>query len=144
MRAGGSSLSDGQIDCLELIAQNLTSKEIAVRLGISPHTVDKRVRKAIRKLGANDRRQAARLVQQKQRQWQRGPISREQLPEFRLPPAPIEKRAFPLPVATPQRPTNTMHPGERIFWIVAIAIAAGLATFVYLAGLESLGRVLGH
>jgi len=37
-----------------------------------------------------------------------------------------------------------MHPGERIFWIVAIAIAAGLATFVYLAGLESLGRVLGH
>lgn len=148
MRTETGSLSDGQMECLQLIGQNLTSKEIAARLGISPHTVDKRVKKALRKLGAPDRRQAARLVQQKQPHWQQtargAQLSALSEVDSRPVPTPIETRGLPLPFATEKRATNTMRPAERMLWIVAIAVAAGVATFVYLAGLESLGRVLGH
>src|SRR5688500_5554495 len=55
-------LSRGQRECLELVNQHLSSKEIALRLGISPHTVDQRVRQAIHILGVEKRGEAARLV----------------------------------------------------------------------------------
>jgi len=56
-------LSQGQIDCLLLVDQHHSSKEIAVRLGISPHTVDQRIRGALEKLGVDRRGEAARLVE---------------------------------------------------------------------------------
>jgi DNA-binding CsgD family transcriptional regulator len=40
-------LSQGQVDCLLLVDQHHSSKEIAVRLGISPHTVYQRIRGAL-------------------------------------------------------------------------------------------------
>ena len=55
-------LSQGQRECLELVNQHLSSKEIALRLGISPHTVDQRVRQALQILGVEKRGEAARLV----------------------------------------------------------------------------------
>ena len=55
-------LSTGQIEVLRLVNGHLNSKEIAVRLGISSHTVDQRVRGAIHRLGVARRSEAARLV----------------------------------------------------------------------------------
>lgn len=55
-------LSPGQIDCLRLVDQHLSSKEIASALGISAHTVDQRVRGALTVLGIDRRSQAARIV----------------------------------------------------------------------------------
>ncbi|HVF37900.1 MAG TPA: helix-turn-helix transcriptional regulator, partial [Sphingomicrobium sp.] len=55
-------LSAGQIECLLLVDQHRSSKEIAARLGISPHTVDQRIRGALEKLGVERRGEAARLV----------------------------------------------------------------------------------
>lgn len=52
-------LSDGQKECLRLVIAHKTSKEIARQLGISSHTVDQRLRYAIRTLGARTRMQAA-------------------------------------------------------------------------------------
>lgn len=52
-------LSEGQKDCLRLVLAHMTSKEIARRLGVSSHTVDQRLRYAIRTLGARTRMQAA-------------------------------------------------------------------------------------
>ena len=52
-------LSEGQKDCLRLVLAHMTSKEIARHLGISSHTVDQRLRYAIRILGARTRMQAA-------------------------------------------------------------------------------------
>jgi DNA-binding CsgD family transcriptional regulator len=52
-------LSEGQKDCLRLVLTHMTSKEIARHLGISSHTVDQRLRYAIRTLGARTRMQAA-------------------------------------------------------------------------------------
>ena len=60
-------LSAGQLDCLRLVDQHLSSKEIASELDISPHTVDQRIRQALQILGVERRTQAARLVAQLQR-----------------------------------------------------------------------------
>ena len=57
-----SRLTPGQLDCLRLVDQHLSSKEIAFELGISSHTVDQRIRIALQTLGVERRSQAARLV----------------------------------------------------------------------------------
>ena len=51
-------LSAGQLDCLRLVDQHLSSKEIAAELKISPHTVDQRIRGALHILGVERRTQA--------------------------------------------------------------------------------------
>jgi DNA-binding CsgD family transcriptional regulator len=55
-------LSRGQLEVLRLVNRHLSSKEIAAELGISSHTVDQRVRGAIRTLGVTRRSEAARLI----------------------------------------------------------------------------------
>lgn len=57
-----SRLSEGQKQCLRLVSQLKTSKEIARDLDISPHTVDQRIKVAIRTLGVESRAEAARLL----------------------------------------------------------------------------------
>src|SRR5215216_5357904 len=64
-------LSAGQLDCLRLVDQHLSSKEIAAELKISPHTVDQRVRQSLQILGVERRSQAARLVAQYSGPYQR-------------------------------------------------------------------------
>jgi DNA-binding CsgD family transcriptional regulator len=59
--AGLDRLSSGQRDCLSLVAQMMTSKEIGRRLGISPHTVDERLKRAVATLGTATRFEAARM-----------------------------------------------------------------------------------
>src|SRR5438270_5152471 len=59
-----SKLTAGQLDCLRLVDQHLSSKEIAAELQISPHTVDQRIRQALAILGVERRAQAARIVEQ--------------------------------------------------------------------------------
>lgn len=54
-------MSEGQRACLKLVLQHATSKEIARQLGISPHTVDQRIKGAMAKLGARTRVEAAQL-----------------------------------------------------------------------------------
>jgi DNA-binding CsgD family transcriptional regulator len=64
-------LSAGQLDCLRLVDQHLSSKEIAAELRISPHTVDQRIRQALATLGVERRSQAARVVAQYSGPYQR-------------------------------------------------------------------------
>jgi len=54
-------LNGGQRDCLRLVLAHLNSKEIARELGVSPHTVDQRLRTAMRILNAQSRFEAARI-----------------------------------------------------------------------------------
>lgn len=49
------ALTPKQREVLNLLVQFKTSKEIAIVLGISPHTVDQRIQFAKRALGANSR-----------------------------------------------------------------------------------------
>ncbi|MFL6859953.1 MAG: response regulator transcription factor [Sphingomicrobium sp.] len=168
-------LSAGQLDCLRLVNEHLSSKEIAAELDISPHTVDQRIRGALHVLGVERRSQAARIVAQHAGPYS-GPYQRliHQSPHiprgessghpedavrtqirhadragraegagFRT-----EQRAvafapsLPLPFATRSNPRNEMSVGQRLFWIAAIAIGAAFSAGMYLAGLESLARLL--
>jgi len=55
-------LTDGERDCLRLVYQHMTSKDIARQLGVSHHAVDMRLRQAIRKLEVVSRIDAARAL----------------------------------------------------------------------------------
>ncbi|MFL6763649.1 MAG: helix-turn-helix transcriptional regulator [Sphingomicrobium sp.] len=164
-------LSTGQLDCLLLVDQHLNSKEIAAELHISPHTVDQRVRQALAILGVERRSQAARVVARYKKPYQRlihqSPyIEPEPAPSH--PKAAVshqirhadrageaggagflsEQRpalswsSLQLPFATRSNPRNEMSVGQRLFWIAAIAIGAAFSAGMYLAGLESLARLL--
>jgi DNA-binding CsgD family transcriptional regulator len=164
-------LSAGQLDCLRLVDQHLNSKEIAAELGISPHTVDQRVRQAIRILGVERRAQAARIVAQYGGPYQRLIHQSPHIPadeQSGQPDAAVshqirhadragevggpgfitEQRpasfrpSLVLPFATRSHPHNEMSVGQRLFWIAAIAIGAAFSAGMYLAGLESLARLL--
>ena len=174
-RSRVTRLSKGQIDCLLLVDQHHSSKEIAVRLGISPHTVDKRIRGALDKLGVERRGEAARLVaaaispgdQAYQRLihqsphidpgaasgHQEGAVSHQIRHADRAGEASpsgviTEQRPvgfgspLQLPFATRSHPSNEMGVGLRLLWIVLIAIGATFSAGMYLAGLESLSRMI--
>jgi hypothetical protein len=46
-----------------------------------------------------------------------------------------------LPIATRSNPRNEMSVGQRLLWIVLIAMGAAFSAGMYLAGLESLARL---
>jgi len=182
-RAGSSGpespvarLSQGQIECLLLVDRHHSSKEIAARLGISPHTVDQRIRGALEKLGVERRGEAARLVaaaiSPDDAAYQR---LIHQSPYIDLPTQPGHEEAtvrtqirhadrageasppgnlteqspvgsglpLQLPFATRSHPSNEMSVGLRLIWIILIAIGATFSAGMYLAGLESLSRMIG-
>jgi len=47
-----------------------------------------------------------------------------------------------MPFATRSNPRNEMSVGQRLLWIVLISIGAAFSAGMYLAGLESLARLL--
>ena len=174
-------LSPGQLDCLRLVNQHLSSKEIAAELNISPHTVDQRIRGALHTLGVERRSQAARLVARHspgepvphstphQRLIHQSPYV-EAGPNSSQPMATVshqirhadrargvgaagfitEQRpatfrpSLQLPFATRSNPRNEMSVGQRLLWIVLIATGAAFSAGMYLAGLESLARLLNR
>ncbi|MFC7536533.1 helix-turn-helix transcriptional regulator [Sphingomonas sp. GCM10030256] len=164
-------LSDGQREVLQLVDNHLNSKEIAAQLGISPHTVDQRLRGAIRILGVTKRQEAARLFVQVAGSSQRlihqpsdidlstdpaepdGAISSQIRHADRaggVGPAGFHTEqgtagSRPLlvwPFATRNHPRNEMSVGQRLLWIVLIAMGASFSAGMYLAGLESLARLV--
>ncbi len=167
-----AKLTPGQLECLRLVDQHLSSKEIAVELGISPHTVDQRIRQALHTLGVSRRAQAARIVAQTSEPYQRlihqspyieaaagagnqdGAVSNQirhagRAGEARGNPSfHTEQRSglswssLQLPFATRSHPRNEMSVGLRLLWIVVIATGAAFSAGMYLAGLESLARLL--
>ncbi len=164
-------LTEGQLDCLRLVDQHLNSKEIAAELGISSHTVDQRIRQALAILGVERRAQAARIVGQYSGPYQRLIHQSPYIPaepqsghpeaavsiqirhadragKVRGPGFITEQRpgsfwpSLQPPFATRSNPRNEMSVGQRLFWIATIAIGAAFAAGMYLAGLESLARLL--
>ena len=164
-------LTSGQLDCLRLVDQHLSSKEIAAELGISPHTVDQRIRQSLQILGVERRSQAARIVARHSEPYQRlihqppyieagepaghpeAAVSNQirhagRAGEVGGPGFITEQRpasfwpSLQPPFATRSNPRNEMSVGQRLFWIVAISIGAAFSAGMYLAGLESLARLI--
>ena len=165
-------LNQAQLDCLLLVDQHLSSKEIAGQLGISSHTVDQRIRQALQILGVQRRAQAARIVAGHRQPYQRlihqSPHIEAGEPDghpdeaisiqirhadraggaletgFNTEQRPITRPFLQPPFATRSNPRNEMSVGQRLFWIAMIAIGAAFSAGMYLAGLESLGRLLSR
>lgn len=170
-----SRLSPGQVDVLLLVNQHMNSKEIAAQLGISPHTVDQRIRGALEKLGVDRRGEAARIVAATLKPGT-APYQRliHQSPHIDEIPAATDQDAtvsnqirhadrvgevdasgfiteqnpgqhrppLQLPFATRNYPVNQMGLGQRLLWIVLIALGSAFSVGMYLAGLESLTRMI--
>ena len=169
-------LSEGQRLCLALVDQHRSSKEIALVLGISPHTVDQRVRQALQILGVEKRGEAARMVAAELHASRDPAYQRliHQPPYIDEAPAPghqdgavshqirhtdragetslvgieTEQRpanrwaSLPLPLATRSQPSNDLGVGVRLLWIVLISVGSAFSAGMYLAGLESLSRMI--
>ncbi len=164
-------LTSGQLECLRLADQHHNSKEIAAKLNISPHTVDQRMRQVLHILGVASRFEAARIVARYSEPYQRlihqssyihgedqsghpnaavshqirhagragetggaGFLTEQRSASF--------WSSLQLPFATRSNPRNEMSVGQRLFWIAAIAMGAAFSAGIYLAGLESLSRLL--
>ncbi|HKX91178.1 MAG TPA: helix-turn-helix transcriptional regulator [Sphingomicrobium sp.] len=139
------ALTQGQIECLLLVGEHFTSKEIASTLRISRHTVDQRIRLAMRKLGVQGRREAARIVLDRYGPMFRwGSGAEEPFVVNAVAPARPSPNSLHLPFATRLRPSNEMNLLLRLVWIVAIGFGAAAAAGMYLAGLESFGRLLAQ
>jgi DNA-binding CsgD family transcriptional regulator len=168
-------LSQGQIECLLLVDRHHSSKEIAAQLGISPHTVDQRIRGALDKLGVERRGEAARMVAAglspddptyqrlihqspyidlihepgQQDSTVRTQIRHADRAGEASPPGYLTEQSpagfgspLQMPFATRSHPSNEMSVGLRLMWIVLIAIGATFSAGMYLAGLESLSRMI--
>lgn len=57
-----SPLSRREVEILQKVAYGATTKEVASKLGISPHTVKTHLERIFEKLGANDRAQAVAIA----------------------------------------------------------------------------------
>lgn len=178
-------LSTGQLEVLRLVYRHLNSKEIGSALGISSHTVDQRIRGAIRTLGVARRSEAARLVDAYDRTLAaRGEEVSAASPAYQRlihqpphidagPDLPqidgavssqirhadrtggvgaygleTEQRTLGLrpslfiPWSTPHQPRNGWSVGQRLVAIAGFAIAASFSAGMFLAGLESLSRLV--
>ena len=139
-------LTQGQLECLVLVGRHLTSKEIAPILGVSPHTVDQRIRTALRVLGCRNRLEAARLISSCERPdalFFQTPSGREPLVNDATPMVATKPRLrLILPFATGDHPQNQMTVAQRIWWILIISCGAAFSMGLYLAGLVSLARLL--
>ena len=125
-------LSEGQRACLRMVLRQMSSKEIARALGISRHTVDQRLRLAMRTLEAANRIEAARALAAHEGGAPYQP-SVYQTPH--LDRAPVADPA----VALRTREANDDGGLRRLAWIVAIAVAAAVflgASFIALNALS--------
>ena len=126
----GPRLSPRHEDCLRLVYQRHTTKEIAAKLGIAPGTVSTYCSEAVALLGARDRRHAAEILHgMETAPCNLGPQSE----------GVVEPPVTPPPAAPPGRPAHLLGPLSpdnrdadndsgifaRLAWILALAI--GLA-----------------
>ena len=166
-----NKLSEAQRICLRMVFMHMSSKDIARDLGISPHTVDQRLKAAIQILGVDSRVEAARILARAEGGETYQPLV-YQSPDIAEPgpPVPFEaldhegrhgqpghamreeqaafkvaflqtRPAMPLPVPLARGERNDLSTAQRVGWIIAIAIAAALSFGAILAGLDALSRL---
>ena len=149
-----SLLSAAQIETLRHVFEHKNSKQIARIMGVSPHTVDERVRRSLKKLNVSNRIEASRILAA---QGVFDHVTPYQPLTYQLidlgddlPAADADagrssfRRVFDIgsPFPTASRPTNRHGLMERIIWPILIAVATILAFSALYSILVGLGRVL--
>lgn len=161
-------LTEGQKECLRLVYQGYSSKEIALKLNISRYTVDQRVTRAGTVLSATSRRDAARILAEYE-QFVYQPIdisessktdtmatvvdyiddSAEEISSRVLnePPAFAGHANFSLPILNnapiPKQKGDRYNAAivEKLTWIALVSIASILTAAILISALETLSRI---
>ncbi len=142
-------------DCLRLVARGMSSKEIALALGLSPLTVDGYLKEAARTLGVSSRREAARILTAHEDASPQPPETPPQnlgaepvdLAEtvhsgVPLPPKRSEgEPRFRVPFLRQGRQINDLDPLKRLMWIFGLSILMLIAVANFLNGLGALWRI---
>ncbi len=144
-------------DCLRLVARGMSSKEIALALGLSPLTVDGYLKEAVRTLGVSTRREAARILTS----HEEAPQASDETPPQKLGGEPLDlaetvhsgvplspKRTdaeprFRMPFLRQGRQINDLDPLSRLMWIIGLAVLMLVAVANFLNGLGALWRITG-
>lgn len=140
----GDQLTGRERDCLALVATGRSSKEIAAALGISHHTVDLHLKRAMRTLGAATRRDAARRYEEMSApnqllDTQPRTIADRASGGLKSEPDRIEVPArFRVPFLRQGRRLNDLTPMRRLGWIAGLGFAMLLAAANFLNGLGAL------
>lgn len=149
-----SLLSVAQIETLRHVYEHKNSKQIARLMNVSPHTVDERVRRSLKKLNASNRIEAARIlavngVFDHVTPYQ--PLTYQLIDLGDAPAAPDAepgrssfRRLLDIgsPFPTASQPANRHGLMERIIWPILIAFATILAFSALYSILVGLGRVM--
>lgn len=137
-----AKLTDAQRAYLRLVLAHQTSKEIAQQFGISAHTVDKRIKEAMRILGVSSRIEAARMLESVPDEV----IAVTVRPVPDDAPAinadPRSNRRLPLPFPTPAQPENNLSILQRAGWMIGLIIGLAVATGILLSGLTAISTLI--
>ena len=129
-----SALTPKERECLRLVAQQRSSKEIARELGISKASVDTYCNRARAKLGVENRRAAAQLAMM----LEAGVV--ETAPS--APPPPQAQAGQPVATVAVLPPLSELGPMARLGIIVGGAVVLALAFGMLLSGLQTLNGVV--
>ena len=139
-----SLLSVAQIETLRHVFEHKNSKEIARIMDVSPHTVDERVRRAIKKINVSNRVEAATILARQPLTYQMLDLGGHPLDDEAGAGRSSIRRLFEIgsPFPTASQPANRHGLMERIIWPILIAFATILAFSALYSILVGLGRVL--
>jgi DNA-binding CsgD family transcriptional regulator len=148
-----SLLSAAQIETLRHVFEHKNSKEIARLMNVSPHTVDERVRRALKKLNVSNRVEAATILARNGVFEDVTPYQPLTYQSLYLSDDAIGDEGDPghgsawqvlnigLPFPTKSQPVNRHGLLERIVWPILIAFVTILAFSALYSILVGLGRL---
>jgi DNA-binding CsgD family transcriptional regulator len=168
---GIAAIPEHQRTCLRKVLEHKSSKEIAIELGISSHTVDQRLKAAMQTLGVSSRVAAARLLAEHENRvypplvYQSPDIAalgisapgeatrgdgegiahrRTVVREERAPfTTSVRSHPWPgqLPLRRDGRRSNDLSALQRLGWVVVIMMGIALSTGMFLAGTNALAEL---
>ncbi|HMJ93089.1 MAG TPA: helix-turn-helix transcriptional regulator [Allosphingosinicella sp.] len=136
-------MTEGQRDCLRMVLQHKSSKEIARDLGISPHTVDQRLKQAMRHLGASSRVEAAKRLAalEGQDEYQSLACQAPDIEDEAIPnPQPAATKGERADPPSPERENGNHASLQRTGWIVAIVAGAAIILAALFTALNALSE----
>lgn len=163
-------LTPAQLECLRLVAQHKSSKQIAIELGLSSHAIDARIKRILANLNVSTRYEAARVYLEAQPAPYQplvcpspdlavGPKRREEeasIEETSKIDQPVGQLRSSLigahtddnawlvapPFHTRNRPVNDLPWHTRLAWMIIILVAVIVAVTLLISVAEGLSRLL--
>lgn len=140
-------LSERQRQCLALVGEGFTSKQIARELALSPSTVDNHLRAALERLGLNSRTDAARALRSARAEQEDASGMAMDANEAGVPPptiqpmAPLRLRGW-LRLPRLGGVENRLSLGQRYFHVAQIALLGMMVMAVLVVTIAGIVHLL--